>query len=106
VDRRALEASDRGADIRAAATSELANTGMAHAAPAIDYEHCNRCSGCGTRPDSAIVVDPAHPRIDYDHCKGCMVCVAVSAVSHAISRGARAANAAVASPAKNRTPMP
>jgi len=67
--------------IRAAATSELANTGVWRTyRPVIDYDRCNRCSWvCSTLcPDSAINVDADHtPRIDYDHCKGCMVCVAV-----------------------------
>jgi pyruvate ferredoxin oxidoreductase gamma subunit len=68
-------------DIHAAATSELADTGVWRTfRPVIDYERCNRCSWvCSTLcPDSAIKVEPDHtPRIDYDHCKGCMVCVAV-----------------------------
>ena len=67
--------------IHAAATSELANTGVWRTyRPVIDYDRCNRCSWvCSTLcPDSAIEVDADHtPRIDYDHCKGCMVCVAV-----------------------------
>jgi pyruvate ferredoxin oxidoreductase gamma subunit len=68
-------------DIHAAATSELANTGVWRTyRPVIDYDRCNRCSWvCSTLcPDSAINVDADHtPRIDYDHCKGCLVCVAV-----------------------------
>ncbi len=68
-------------DIRAAATSELAKTGVWRTLrPVIDYEHCNRCSWvCSTFcPDSAIKVESDRtPRIDYDHCKGCMVCAAV-----------------------------
>ncbi len=68
-------------DIRAALTSELANTGTWRThTPVIDYERCNRCSWiCSTLcPDGAIKVEPDHtPRIDLDHCKGCLVCVAV-----------------------------
>ncbi len=68
-------------DIHAAATSELANTGVWRTyRPVIDYDRCNRCSWvCSTLcPDSAIKVGTDHtPHIDYDHCKGCMVCVAV-----------------------------
>jgi pyruvate ferredoxin oxidoreductase gamma subunit len=68
-------------EIRAPATSELANTGVWRTfKPVIDYDLCTRCSWvCSTLcPDSAIDVAPDHtPRIDYDHCKGCMVCVAV-----------------------------
>jgi pyruvate ferredoxin oxidoreductase gamma subunit len=68
-------------EIRAPATSELANTGVWRTfKPVIDYALCKRCSWvCSTLcPDSAIDVGPDHaPRIDYDHCKGCMVCVAV-----------------------------
>jgi pyruvate ferredoxin oxidoreductase gamma subunit len=93
-------------DIRAAATSELANTGVWRTLrPVIDYEHCNRCSWvCSTLcPDSAIAVDPDHtPRIDYDHCKGCMVCVAVCP-PHAI-RAEPERQTQPTSPAKNRTP--
>jgi pyruvate ferredoxin oxidoreductase gamma subunit len=78
----ALESASASAPaIHAAATSELANTGVWRTLrPVIDYEHCNRCSWvCSTLcPDSAIKVEADHtPRIDYDHCKGCMVCVAV-----------------------------
>jgi pyruvate ferredoxin oxidoreductase gamma subunit len=68
-------------DIRAGATSELAQTGLWRTQkPIIDYQRCTRCSWiCGTFcPDSAIAVLPDHtPRIDYDHCKGCMICLAV-----------------------------
>jgi pyruvate ferredoxin oxidoreductase gamma subunit len=68
-------------EIRASATSELANTGVWRTfRPVIDYHLCKRCSWvCSTLcPDSAIEVEPDRtPRIDYDHCKGCMVCVAV-----------------------------
>ena len=68
-------------DIRGAATSELAKTGVWRTLrPVIDYARCKRCAWvCSTLcPDGAIRVDAEHaPRIDYDHCKGCMVCVAV-----------------------------
>ena len=92
-------------DIRAAATSELANTGVWRTLrPVIDYEHCNRCSWvCSTLcPDSAIAVDADHtPRIDYDHCKGCMVCVAVCP-AHAI-RAEPERQTQPAPPARNGT---
>jgi pyruvate ferredoxin oxidoreductase gamma subunit len=68
-------------EIRAPASSELANTGTWRThRPVIDYELCNRCSWvCSTLcPDSAILVEADRtPRIDYDHCKGCMICVSV-----------------------------
>lgn len=68
-------------DIHAAASSELARTGVWRMLrPMIDYGRCNRCSWvCSTLcPDSAISVEPDHsPRIDYDQCKGCMVCITV-----------------------------
>jgi pyruvate ferredoxin oxidoreductase gamma subunit len=68
-------------EIRAGATSMLANTGLWRTLrPVIDTEHCNRCSWiCSTLcPDSAIEVGPDRsPRIDLDHCKGCLICVAV-----------------------------
>lgn len=68
-------------DIHAAATSELAKTGLWRTLrPVIDYARCSRCSWiCSTLcPDGAIRVDPDHtPRIDLDYCKGCMVCLAV-----------------------------
>jgi pyruvate ferredoxin oxidoreductase gamma subunit len=75
------DASVSAPDIRAPASSELANTGTWRThRPVIDYELCNRCAWvCSTLcPDSAIKIDADRtPRIDYDHCKGCMVCVAV-----------------------------
>jgi pyruvate ferredoxin oxidoreductase gamma subunit len=68
-------------DIRAALTSELADTGLWRTLrPVIDHAHCNRCTWiCGTLcPESAIRVDAAgRPDIDYAHCKGCSICVAV-----------------------------
>jgi pyruvate ferredoxin oxidoreductase gamma subunit len=87
-------------EIRAAATSTLANTGLWRTLrPVIDYAHCNRCSWiCSTLcPDSAIEVAPNRtPRIDHDHCKGCLICVAVCpphairAVPEAEARAAQA----------------
>jgi pyruvate ferredoxin oxidoreductase gamma subunit len=68
-------------DIRAPATSAIAQTGLWRALrPVIDYGLCRRCNWiCGTYcPDSAIrVAEGGRPEIDYDHCKGCMLCVAV-----------------------------
>ncbi len=68
-------------EIRAGATSALANTGLWRTLrPVIDYAHCKRCSWiCSTLcPDSAIEVGPDRsPRIDHEHCKGCLICVAV-----------------------------
>lgn len=75
-------------DIRGAATSERAATGLWRTLrPVIDYGRCRRCAWvCSTLcPDGAIGVESDHtPRIDFDHCKGCMVCVTVCP-SHAIA---------------------
>ena len=75
-------------DIHAAATSELARTGLWRTLrPVIDYTRCKRCAWvCSTLcPDGAIRVDADHtPRIDYDQCKGCAVCVTVCP-PHAVS---------------------
>jgi pyruvate ferredoxin oxidoreductase gamma subunit len=90
------DASVSAPDIRAPASSELANTGTWRThRPVIDYELCNRCAWvCSTLcPDSAIKIDADRtPRIDYDHCKGCMVCVAVCP-PHAIRAEREAAKA-------------
>jgi pyruvate ferredoxin oxidoreductase gamma subunit len=67
--------------IHAAATSELARTGLWRTMrPVIDPQRCHRCWWvCSTLcPDNAIPVgSDGAPAIDYDHCKGCLVCVAV-----------------------------
>jgi pyruvate ferredoxin oxidoreductase gamma subunit len=67
--------------IHAAATSELARTGLWRTLrPVIDDERCSRCWWvCSTLcPDGAIRVgEGGRPEIDYAHCKGCLVCVAV-----------------------------
>ena len=66
--------------IRAALTSELAQTGLWRTVrPVIDDARCKRCWWvCSTFcPDSAIGVgEDSLPVIDYDHCKGCLICVA------------------------------
>ncbi len=73
--------------IHAAATSELAQTGLWRTMrPVIDYDRCNRCWWvCSTFcPDGAIKVSSeGQPQIDYEHCKGCLVCV-VQCPPHAI----------------------
>lgn len=67
--------------IHAAATSELAKTGLWRTMrPVIDADRCHLCWWvCSTLcPDNAIPVgSDGRPTIDYDHCKGCLVCVAV-----------------------------
>jgi pyruvate ferredoxin oxidoreductase gamma subunit len=67
--------------IHAAATSDLAETGLWRTLrPIIDHDRCSRCWWvCSTLcPDSAIRVgEGGRPEIDYAHCKGCLVCVAV-----------------------------
>lgn len=81
IDMPADDAATAAPAIRAAANSELANTGAWRTMrPVIDYARCNRCSWvCSTLcPDGAILVaEDRTPRIDYDHCKGCLICVAV-----------------------------
>lgn len=65
--------------IHAAATSELARTGLWRMQrPVIDASRCNRCWWiCSTFcPEGAIQVDAQRrPHIDYAHCKGCLVCM-------------------------------
>ncbi|HSD11682.1 MAG TPA: 2-oxoacid:acceptor oxidoreductase family protein [Candidatus Binatia bacterium] len=67
--------------IHAAATSELAKTGLWRTMrPVIEEGRCHRCWWvCSTLcPENAIpVAADGRPTIDYDHCKGCLVCVAV-----------------------------
>lgn len=74
--------------IHAAATSELAQTGLWRTErPVIDASRCNRCWWiCSTFcPDGAIQVDAERrPHIDYGHCKGCLVCLA-QCPTHAIT---------------------
>jgi len=74
--------------IHAAATSEIAKTGLWRTMrPLIEYEHCKGCWWiCSTFcPDGAITVNENKlPEIDYDHCKGCLICVA-QCPSHAIT---------------------
>ncbi|HIJ91284.1 MAG: 2-oxoacid:acceptor oxidoreductase family protein [Desulfobulbaceae bacterium] len=74
--------------IHAAATSELAQTGLWRSErPLIDESRCNRCWWiCSTFcPEGAIQVDDKRrPRIDYAHCKGCLICMA-QCPTHAIT---------------------
>jgi len=74
--------------IHAAATSELAQTGLWRTErPVIDASRCNRCWWiCSTFcPEGAIQVDASRrPHIDYAHCKGCLVCL-TQCPTHAIT---------------------
>ncbi len=74
--------------IHAAATSELAQTGLWRSErPLIDASRCKRCWWiCSTFcPEGAIQVDAERkPKIDYAHCKGCLVCL-TQCPAHAIT---------------------